>query len=214
MLKERVYELVSSASTVGNLVAVDIDEATRVDELDVVFGVGVRALQGYSSVTREDIALDVLAETMSLDPGPVIAHSIPQLYRKRIWIPVWRYLQSLAPDHDLTAVEDLSEQAKALASVPLDAYQHGNPYKNPSYRERANAYESVAELFEKEDLSKALYLLFLRDPSTVDADELAHELRVRKDDILLKPADNRKSLWMKAVCLYDRLKYGPLVSSP
>ena len=210
LLKERVYELVESTDPAGSLAAIDIDSDTDTRNIDVVFGVGVRSARGYAPITREDLALDVLADEMSFDARSVLNLTIPAQYRKGIWIPVWRYLKRLTPELDFSAIEDMAEAVDALVQRDPSDYAEGNPYSNSKNRQRANAYPSLTDLFEGEELSKALYFLFLRDTELVysEVDLLGELLSKHKDPVLLKPADSRKSLWIKAVCLYDRLKYG------
>lgn len=208
LLKERVYELVSSTAPSGSLAAVDIDATTMVDKIDVVFGVGVRSLQGYTPLTRDDLALDTLADVSKFDAKKILTATLPGM-PSHAWVPVWRYLQCVAPGGDISTLAYLSDSTKRLASHTLADYRKGIPYEGPGNIARATKHKSIDGLFASESLSKALYLMFLRDPATIDADKLLAELKKSQNDVLLTPGDSRKSLWMRAVCLYDRLKYGP-----
>jgi hypothetical protein len=96
-LKEQVYELVLTDDPLHRLVVVDIDDATQDRDVDIVFGVGVRAKfggQGYVGLTRDDLIDDVLGDRNSYDAEEIVERTLPHILSFPGNVPVYKYLRA------------------------------------------------------------------------------------------------------------------------
>ncbi|UQT55994.1 SIR2 family protein [Streptomyces durmitorensis] len=81
-LKEQVYDLVLSDDPHNRLLVADIDDASKDDDIEVVFGVGVSAQlgqTGYVGLGRWNIIDDVISGDSSLDASAVLGQVLPRL---------------------------------------------------------------------------------------------------------------------------------------
>lgn len=196
-LRENVYQLVEGAALGKQVYFVTDLDGVDLDTLDVVVGVGVRGAIGYKGLTRDDVAEDVLAPTSKLDSKKVLQDVLPNT---GTWLPVWRYIgKPPVPQGVHTTVS-------VNAKRPLKDFRDKG---TAPQLKLAEGYASVDALFaaHKSNPQKALNLVVLRTPSRVDVEQLRRGLLATKDSSW--GTSSHKSVWMKALCFYDRLAFGP-----
>lgn len=99
-LKKQVYEFVVSSEAREKLFVMDIDEADEFDNLEVVYGVGVKSRlndSGYTGFGADDLFEDIVFNNRNFEPDKILQNTIPKLIRqsskKTNAIPIFKYLQ-------------------------------------------------------------------------------------------------------------------------
>jgi len=101
-LKKDVYELVLSTSPKERIRVVHIDEATEMDKLEVVIGVGLTGQlsgQGYAGLEVIDLIKDLIYEESTLDARQVVEYVLPKLGRQiSNNLPVFKYVSQVGEE--------------------------------------------------------------------------------------------------------------------
>lgn len=209
-LKEQVYELVLTDDPHDRLLVADIDDSTKDSDLDVVFGVGLRAQlghQGYVGLDRWNLIDDVLESGDQLDANAVINEALPKILRSRGNVPVFKYLRQ-------AGALDRNGQIKKSALVPeavakLAEKNRGGMPAGRWHRDKAptklKGVTGLADLEAKYDAKAVLDFATCMAPQKVDRDELR--------TFILAHREFRAGAWngtqyVKLVCFYDWLAYG------
>jgi len=209
-LKERVYELVLSKEPDASLAVVDIDDDTRMEDVDFVVGVGVRQSlgeRGYVGLTREDLLRDTVAATSALEARKVAGEALPRVLRTPGNTPVFRYVRgagllrddgTLLPDAD---VDERVAKRVALATRPFTVPQLAEPRAK---RIVAAAGGDFGRLLADRTSADALLGVTAWPDDKLDLDALRVYL-AEQSGLFGSPLS---SAWAKAVCLYDYRRYG------
>jgi hypothetical protein len=211
-LKERVYELVLSRTSSDRMAVVDLEDDTRTDEIDVVFGVGVmRRLSehGYLGLTRRDLLLDTLRDTSELDPGLVVKDSLPALLRTPGNIPLFRYLRAAGLLKDDGSVIDAAgvdaRIADRVSSAETRLQPSGDWAKNRSAELVRQAGGDFSAVAASASVSECLLAILSLRPNEMESEAVRSYLQTSA------PGEGEviPTAWSKAVCAYDYRKYGP-----
>jgi hypothetical protein len=208
-LKEHVYQLVLTGDP-GNLMAVvDIDDDTRADEIDVVFGVGVQARlgeHGYVGLSRTDLLVDVL-QPHGYNPRIVVNDVLPRLLRHPGHTPVYLYLREaglLQDDGTLRADAQVADRVRERVA-------RGAPQPLEGWFERraATLIEAAGGDFEsltrQASVNDVLLAVLGFPPGGIDLDALRAFLEANAP--AFAPGEVTTA-WAKAVCLYDYRRHG------
>ncbi|MBA2719661.1 MAG: SIR2 family protein [Chloroflexi bacterium] len=206
-LKEHVYQLVLFGDPSNLMAVVDIDDDTRADQIDVVFGVGVQRRlgeHGYVGLTRTDLLEDVLRPN-SYDARLIADDVLPRVLRQPGHTPVFRYLR----DVGLLADDGtLRPDANVDARVRERVGRRPKPLNGWSARRAqtliGNAggdFETLTDQVPLKDVLLAV-LGFPDDRLNLEA------LRVYLEANTPAFAPGvPTTAWAKAVCLYDYRMY-------
>lgn len=212
-LKEHVYDLVLTNEPSGRLFVQDIEDAGHIENVDVVFGVGMEERlsgRGYRGLDRFDLLMDVLASASQYDPERIVSEALPTLLRRPGNIPIFRYLREggyLRQDGALKASTTVNDDVRERVRTARDRLQTPVSVRSRGERLLGEAGGSFTELSRSNTPVDTLQFLPLVPRSSVDLDELrgylvTHEAFARGDDAYASSA------WCKAVCLYDFYQFG------
>jgi SIR2-like domain len=209
-LKERVYELVLTSDPVGALKVVNINDA--VDDMDVVFGVGVidqLGAVGYFGVKRETLIDDVLHEDAGMNAEVLVRDVIPNLVKHARFTPIMKYLREAGlltdagklrarKDVDPLIVSYVREGRKPFGTTQ-DSYKKAD-------KKTASEVKTLGGLIAAEsDPKKVLRTVHAFKDGAIDL-ALLHDYLNEHSDVMMAIASDR-TLFAKAVCLYDWLKH-------
>jgi hypothetical protein len=210
-LKEHVYDLVLSKQPDTRLAVVDIEDDTRANEIDVVFGVGVQrrlGQRGYVGLSREDLLRDVLAPTSDLDARKVVDEALPRILRTAGNTPVYRYLRSagLLRD-DGTPLPDAQVDSRIAKRVSrgLDPFNVPKQLHNKADRLLEGCSVDFEALLAGTPLPDVLLAVTAFPRERVDVGSLRRYL-IEHADAFSVPG--LSTAWAKAVCLYDYYRFG------
>jgi hypothetical protein len=214
-IKDELYELVITNDPKGKLYVKNADDFDGTEgQQDFVVGYGAIsevnkleavAKQGIVGVHREDIVRDIIFDNGGYQAGDIIYDAFPNLMKGPVNIPMYKYLNiaglvnadgavntdklcdaiSLRTDHGVEKYRSKGTEGLRLQSIP-------------------EVQEGVDELYKSVEFN-----LFLRAVAFIPPEKIALE---EFEGILKKHAyDNfssgEKSQFIKAVCVYDLIKY-------
>lgn len=208
-LKEQVYELVRSDDPHERLHVADMD-GDVIDDVDVVFGVGIKAQlghQGYLGISRFDLLKDVLQPVSDYQPERIVNDTLSSLARQPGYFPVFRYLREGG---------FLTKAGKVRASVDIPgklvervAEQRGalpvSKWHTEHQAVHLDGISDFAALAAKGDPSLVCKWALYLPPSKVRLEDLRTFL-IQHEAAGLKDFD--KTQHGKLVCYYDWLAYG------
>ncbi|MFM2178955.1 MAG: hypothetical protein RL015_3053 [Verrucomicrobiota bacterium] len=214
-LKKDVYELVQSTSPKERIRVIDIDDATDMDTVEFVMGVGISsqlAGQGYGGVEVIDLIEDLIHDGAKLEAKPVVEIVLPKLGRQISYnLPVFKYV---------TAAENAAVDS-ALANYVSEVQQKGVDKWISSSMKKARcgrpAPESIEEIsVDCKSASAKEIQQMLNDIAFVPADRVELEsLRTmlvetyeRFDPLRDKTEQILTTNFRRAVRIYDWLKFG------
>jgi hypothetical protein len=216
-LKEQVYDLVLTGDPHHRLVVADIDGTTRDRDVDVVFGVGMRAKfgsQGYVGLTRDDLVDDILGNRASYDARQIVDRALPHILSTPGYVPVHKYLRA-AGALDKTGKIKNSENVSPKIKKMAERISGGMPASN-DIRCKAPVIladiKSIAELEAERGPYDVLNYGTCMPEDKVDPDELREFLNANQG---LRDEDNwGKTQYIKLVCYLDWLESGRGYSGP
>lgn len=211
-LKEHVYDLVYSSDPGSKLSVLDIDDSTRIKDVEVVFGVGILGQlgnRGYVGLKRLDLLVDVLAPKSRYDAARIVDEALPAILKQPGQTPVFRYLREagrLRDDGTIAPNAQLDERVSKRVAELQNGFAPPAQSVTRSERIAKEVGFDVGRLIEEKSLVDAL-LGILSFPD----DQIELEvLRV----FLLDQADafgtSNSTAWAKAVCLYDCLRFAKI----
>ncbi|MDP9410360.1 MAG: SIR2 family protein [Actinomycetota bacterium] len=215
-LKEHIYELVLSNEPSGRLFVQDIDADTNLNEIDVVFGVGVQdrlSSVGYVGVSRRDVLLDILRPESAFDPARMAGDALPVLIQRHptAQIPMYRYLRGAGLLNDSGALVDGAQVDDAIrkrVAEGLDRLLPPEGTRDRCRRVLTAASGTLAGLIEKEDLHDILAAATMIPRDQLDLEELREFLDDHADAI----DSGATSSWARLVCVYDYHAYSVITS--
>jgi hypothetical protein len=223
-LRRHVYDLIAQPDPehAREMVwAVPIDSKAA-EGLRVIFGVGAFTDQDLAdlssstgrSIQLADIETDVLGiRSRALDPEYVLRHGIPEVIRPagNQYVPVMKYLSEsgrIAADGEISyadlpaVVRQLAERDRAIGKDIVTRFQ----------REVAGVLTSPSAIASSGlPLYFQLDALVLLDPAGYELDELRDVLTAMYENVLTSPPYLQSPL-RRALCHYDRLRFGPVLA--
>lgn len=214
-LKEDIYELVASSVPKERIRVVGIDDATDLDQIEFVIGVGaIKQLeeQGYHGLELKDLIEDLILEDKKLDPQSVVDLVLPKLGKQSSYnLPVFKYLQrATLKNLDNSFLEYIHEvQDKGI-----------HQWTNTSMRKAHHCktiFGSIKALEASYDHAKfketylALDCVPFMKPESIDADELKKwlaEIYKQHDPLRQKESTMLSTNFRRTVKIFDYLKYG------
>jgi hypothetical protein len=211
-LKQDVYELVVSTTPKERIKVVDIDDATTLDEVEIVIGVGVAnklSGLGYERLEFGHLCEDLLNDGSGYDATQIVEKTLPKLGKSISFnIPVFKYISTYKGS-------SLDPSLKAY----IDNVNHDGLdfFRSKSIRKRLDlGFKSVKNiqtafnLSDATEASKALVEVVRLPPESIDLDDLLALLRDVTGifNFVLKAKAPLPSDYRRAVRVYDWLKYG------
>lgn len=215
-LKEHVYDLVLSRDPDRRLAVVDIEDDTRADQIDVVFGVGVErrlSEHGYVGLTRHDLLIDVIRPQSTYDPRLVVQDVLPRVLRGPGYVPVYRYLRAagmLNDDGSLREVGavDARVRERVTPAGPVPVLAGWAARRATALVEQFDADFKL--LVTHGDQNDVLLGVLGFPPERLDFEALRAYLEASTPDF---DGASPTTTWAKAVCLYDYRRYGTVNGS-
>ena len=214
-LKKDVYELVQSTSPKERIRVIDIDDATDMDTVEFVMGVGIStqlAGQGYGGLEVIHVIEDVINDGDQLEAKPVVEIVLPKLGRQFSYnLPVFKYVTAAE-----NAVVD-SALAKYLSEVRQTGVDKWITSSMKNARCGRSAPQSIEEIRVDCKFAGAKEIQqMLNDIAFVPADRVDLEmLRTmlvetyeRFDPLRNKSEQILTTNFRRAVKIYDWLKFG------
>lgn len=216
-VKEEIYSLVSTTKAKGSLYVRDITEDVDPSKVEIVIGIGIReklALNGLVGWSRLNLLMEVLNQDL-MENSEAMETVSTQVLQNHLMggtnAPVFYYLRGasrLDQDGHISNGESLHDRVVNRAKVGYQSLTStaGISKKNQTL---ANIYGSFEALSILEDAHISLSVLAAVDRENLDIEQLRVFLL---ENVELDPQGKPTTVWAKAVCLYDALRYGPLKS--
>ena len=214
-LKKDVYELVQSTSPKERIRVIDIDDATDMDTVEFVMGVGIStqlAGQGYGGVEVIDLIEDLIYDGTKFEPKAVVEIVLPKLGRQTSYNhPVFKYTSAT---NDAAVDSGLANYLSQVNSKDVDYWISSSMRKA---RGGKPAPQSVEELIGNYEAASAKEIQqMLNDIAFVPADlvnlSLLRTMLVnvyeRFDPIRNKSEQTLTTNFRRLVRIYDWLSYG------
>lgn len=206
-LKQDIYELVLTSKPTGKMRVINLEDE-KLDELEVVVGVGVLAefgLKGYGGLAADELYADVVLDNRDFDAGNIIWQALPTLLSHNSnSLPVYKYLSQYTGD--LPERVEAAIQGKNSFDDLLSNTIKKNRRKHPC------RLESIASLCNKFPDGKCLQVLPHLKEENINVDEL-HAFFVRiltaNPSALSTGEQSFKTDLKRAIRIYDWLKYHP-----
>lgn len=213
-LKKDVYDLVLSTSPKERIQVVDFNDATEMDKVEYVIGVGVSkqlAGQGYGGLEVYDLIKDLIYEESTLDAAQVVGLVLPK-FAKQISgnVPVFKYL-SQAGDKDLPP--ELLKYVTEVRAKGVDYWVNNSMRKFWVGKRLPNDLDEICNINDMacaKGVQQALQDLAFVPPAQIDLDsfrKLLVDVWERFDPISNKTEQALTTQFRRAVRIYDWLKY-------
>lgn len=200
-LKKDVYDLVLTNEPGTKMKVVGLEEDDKLDEVEVVIGVGVLSefgKKGYLGLKASEIYKDIVLDNGKFDDvDTLVAQALPQLLKQNSGsMPIYKYIskyQEKLPD-------DIESKIKDNIDGFLNDQQKDRKYKT--------SFSSISELRRTYGDYKALaYIPFIRE-ADINIDELEQML---KELLINEPScldeSTYKSNLKRVIRMYDWLKF-------
>lgn len=213
-LKQDVYELVATTTPKDRICVVDIDNATDLDKVEFVMGVGtIKRLGGigYSGLGIKDLVEDLVLEDKGYDAASVIELVLPKLGRQCSYnLPIFKYVTRLK---DTPMDEDLQ---KKVAEIKRNGIQTWITESMKKAQGGKPCPKSLSELRSNVDCSeiKGTYQALDRLPFMAPQNIKTEELKAWLAELYkhFDPIENKipslSTSFRRAVKIYDWLAYG------
>ena len=214
-LKKDVYELVQSTSPKERIRVIDIDDATDMDTVEFVMGVGIStqlAGQGYGGVELIDLVEDLIYDGTKFEPKAVVEIVLPKLGRQTSYNhPVFKYTSAT---NDAAVDSGLAKYLSQVNSKDVDYWISSSMRKA---RGGKPAPQSVEELIGNYEAASAKEIQqMLNDVAFVPADlvnlsvlrTMLVNVYERFDPIRNKSEQTLTTNFRRLVRIYDWLSYG------
>ena len=214
-LKKDVYELVQSTSPKERIRVIDIDDATDMDTVEFVMGVGIStqlAGQGYGGVELIDLVEDLIYEGTKYDAKSVVEIVLPKLGRQITYnLPVFKYISDAGQANVASA---LAEYVSEVRQKGVDKWITSSMKKMRCGRPAPQSIEEIS-VDCKSSSAKEIQQM-LNDIAFVPAERfdlerlktMLVETYERFDPLRNKSQQILTTNFRRAVKIYDLLKFG------
>jgi SIR2-like domain len=214
-LKKDIYDLVLSTSPKERIRVIDINDATDMDTVEYVMGVGISkqlAGQGYGGLEVNDLIRDLIYEEAPLDAKSVVEIVLPKLgVQTSHNIPVFKYL-SVADDAVVS--RKLAAYVTEVSAKGIDFWISKSMRKSQKGKSIPQSIEEIRgsnDCTTAKGAQQALNDLVFVPSSQINLDlfrNLLVEIYKRFDPIQNKSEQTVTTNFRKAVRIYDWLRYG------
>lgn len=204
-LKQDIYELVLTNKPTSKIRVVNLED-DKLDDIEVVIGVGVHALfgrKGYSGIKADELYADVVLDNRNFDAHCIIWEALPTLLSHNSnSLPIFKYLSQHS--------EELPEKVKLVAQ---SKQSFDDLLSNTTKKNRTRhpcRHDSVATLLSKFPDGKCLNVLPYLKKENIDVNELhAFLVRVLSEtpSALSTGEQAFKTDLKRAIRIYDWLKF-------
>jgi SIR2-like domain len=214
-LKKDVYDLVLSTAPKERIQVIDIDDATEMETVEYVMGVGISkqmAGQGYGGLEVHDLIKDLIFEGKDLDAKSVVEIVLPKLGRQYSHnLPVFKYLASsdgtvIAPKLAAYVSEVRAKEMGYWISGSMRNAHKGKPDPQ-DITELCISYDSAIAKGAQQILNDLAFV----PQDRIDLEclrVLLVEIHQRFDPIRDKSEQILTTNFRRAVRIYDWLKFG------
>lgn len=204
-LKDDLYRLILTNDPKNKLSVANIDDTTKIEELDWVLGVGVSgklSKVGYEAPTAIDLFLDIIYDNGNFDNTLLIEKTLPTLGKSHSnSLPIHKYLVGYNKEIPLSV--------NLIYKESFDDYLSKTIKKNKN-RSDIEPDEQISSLRKKyEDLRSIELLPYLKEEN-IDTTQLYCLLLDILDDnpnILNDGKSNEKTNLRRAIKIYDWKRY-------
>lgn len=210
-LKEHVYDLVLRDDPDQRLVVADI-ENRELDDVDVVFGVGMKARLGqfgYVGLNRWHLIDDIVDSGDIYDGHIIVNEVLPEMLRHPGNVPVFKYLREADL---LTKKGDIRKSAAVASNIRkmADSHRGGSP-AGKWHVERASEHldgvKGIADLEARKGPTEVFSFGTCMPASKVDPAELRDFLQRRRD---MRNDNWNGTQYAKLACYLDWLENGDI----
>ena len=207
-LKRHVYDLVLADDPKEQIVVADLSSSTSTDDLDVVFGVGIKekiGVHGYVGLTRSDLIDDIVSPADGYDPNIIVRDVLPGALRSARIVPVFKYLRGadlLINDGKVRANADLDSRVLAAAERQR-GHLSTSAWLDRKAPEKLRGVANLQALLACMDAKHALDLIPYLPESKVPIEELRSFLQDHTELNKVNPTQ-----YVKVVCFLDWLEFG------
>ena len=155
---------------------VDIDDAAKLADLEVVYGVGVSqkiGAIGYSVIDIEDLFKDVVNHDTEYDPCRVASDILPRLLKRTKYVPLFKYLQHAGVFTDGKLVEPVRLDARIVEAVKSGRERLLPPQQYLKRRdETVRKYRGIPDVVAQHDFKHSIMLILSLRDDELSADDL------------------------------------------
>lgn len=204
-LKKDVYELVLTNKPGTKMKVVGLEEEDKLDEVEVVIGVGVLSefgKKGYSSIKPNEIYEDVVFDNKDLDPKLVVEESLPSLLKFHgNSIPINKYISQYEGDLSEQIQKEIKTEFKQLLNNTIEKEKSKGRIKE----------STVSELRDKYDDLRCLEYIPMLELENIDVEELKEFLvgfmSNRPNFLEVEEKTIHKTNFRRVIKIYDWIKY-------
>ncbi len=213
-LKRDIYALVNSSEPKDRIQVVGIDDATDMDKVEFVIGVG--AIQklagvGYSGLDMNNLAEDLLIEERGYDANTLVHSILPKLGKQcSNRIPIFKYI-SRADQTDIpSSMSELKGQIQIKGKNFWTTDSMLKVHKNRNHYANLLDVIRTCNLDEEKNVYLALDELSFLDDESIDMNALKQWLAAIycKYNPIKEPKQPLSSNFRRALLIYDWLAYG------
>lgn len=205
-LKEQVYDLVLEDDPKGRLHVEELNEDDDLSKVEVVFGVGaIETLRSYVGLNRDDLVEDVM-NGGSLKAPRVVQEALPKILTSSANVPMYKYLRAaglLDPEGELLEAD---VPKKIINRVKTRQKKLGVIDQNQAQAKKAvEEVKTLRGLIENFEPHWVLQYIPALPEDEIEPEALRRFLIKHED---MYEHSQKRSQWVKIVCLYDWLRYG------
>jgi hypothetical protein len=209
-LKEQVYEMALSGDPSERFAVIDIDDSTRMEDVEFVVGVGIQkqlGARGYVGLTREELLKDALRPITEFDARKVVDEALPQIMRQPGNVPMYRYLRLsglLNDDGSLQSPGDVPAKVSQKVARGVTPFRPSAGALGQARRITDAVGRDLERLIAAQDRPHVLLAVTDLEREELDLDRLRGYLLENEDAFHTQES----TAWAKAVCLLDYYRYG------
>lgn len=204
-LKSDIYELVVTNKPTSRLRVVGLEDDERLDEVELVVGVGVISefgQKGYAGITADELYRDIVLNDGDFIAERIVIDSLPVLLAHNSnTLPMYKYLIDFAGELPERVLSSIKNEFDALLS-------------NTTRKNRENSADrdlTVIQLEEKYPVEKCLQIIPLLRAENIIIDDLEKFLKrvFAENPQALEPLGNAafRSDLKRVIRIYDWLKF-------
>ncbi len=201
-LKQDIYELVLTNKPTGRMRVMNLED-DKLEDVEVVVGVGVLANRGYAGLPVEELYTDVVLDNGRFDAESIVTVALPALLTSNsLNLPVHKYL--------IDFKDDIPERVRLAIKENFDDLLSGTIKKNRD--KKAHRNESISSLVKTMPIAKLLQSLPDLREENIDITELYDLLKdflLKNPSVLSTGNSGLKTDLKRAIRIYDWLKYHP-----
>lgn len=208
-LKERVYSLVLKNEPNGRLFVTDINDETNIEDIEVVFGIGIQdklSDHGYVGLDRRALLLDCVKQASEFDPIRIVSETLPVVVRPQKNIPIYRYLRAggyLNEDGTLREDREVSQHIIGRFNNSVEKMRTVTSQRGRAARLINNAGANLERLIEQNTVPDVLISASMLPNEEMDLERLREFLEANSGMCEGQDSSN----WSKLVCYYDYLAF-------